>query len=507
MGFDLFKRPINALGAFFIKRLPSLSVLFLKKHGLIQSQTERSPLFSVCIFSYNRANTLKRAIDSVLNQTCPEYELVVVNDGSTDETRELLKTLQKQFAVNQTAPVLKVVTHSHNKGRSAARNSAISVSSGVFLVWLADDDELMPTHLATYQNMIQTSPDLDILYCDLIGKFVEENGREERYCTRDYSGQPLVLFKDLIEGQSIVDGGSAVRATLYQLYGRYDERFRRAQDYHFWLKVALSANVKYVPQPLYVYYRHNQNSYFTERGDETYEVLALQECVYSIPLYTLFSKVNELSLFSVDELLILFARAFMKKQEWARASALFAQVETWTRWADEHLLSFWKASVLSGRFNDFEPTFLIIHQWSLTDNEVNPEVITQILSIHSGLKESFEMTKNNLKDRSSFFISLKKVRQCFGKLPWIGLVCLGDWADRTGKSKWAKVYYQLAWQLDPEDEISWSRLCSIAGAESDLAYLMERKSRRLAFPLEQKVKHRRVLHPSIQNNVQKILGW
>jgi glycosyltransferase involved in cell wall biosynthesis len=510
MGFDLFKVPIfkmllKALGSFWKNRLAALSLVLHPKQRWSASPARRSPLFSVCIFSYNRAEKLKRAIDSVLNQTCPEYELVVVNDGSTDETAESLAQLQQAFSTNRAAPVLKVVSHPRNRGRSAARNSAILAASGEYLIWLADDDELLPNHLAIYRHHLREDPELDILYCDLLcrlgpDKGLPDKGLDVKYDARDYTGNPGGFLLGLVDGLSISDGGSAVRYLLYEQFGHYDERFKRAQDYHFWFKVALAAKVQYVPQSLYVYYRHQQSSFITQRSDLTYEVLALQESVYSLSLQQIALMTDK----STGEILMRYMMAFIKKQEWARASALCAQIRSWEHLAEAHLFSFWKASILSGRLDDFEPLFSQMQHWhqlldegGATDfsppfTRRNSTVVKQILSLHPVLKIQSQNTREPLNqrhkpNRNAFFKGLKQARQCFGEVPWYGVICLAEWADRTSKPGWAKAFYRQAWQLNPEDEISWARLCEIASAESDLAYLMERKSRRVAFSINTKV--------------------
>ena len=96
------------------------------------------PIISVIIPTYQRADLVAGAIESVLAQTYQDYEIIVVNDGSTDNTKEVLAT----FGNSITA------IHQENRGLSAARNAGITISSGKYIAFLDDDDLWLPEKLA-----------------------------------------------------------------------------------------------------------------------------------------------------------------------------------------------------------------------------------------------------------------------------------------------------------------------------------------------------------------------
>ncbi|UCE54571.1 MAG: glycosyltransferase family 2 protein, partial [Desulfobacterales bacterium] len=98
----------------------------------------KPPLVSVIIPTYNRGWTIKEAIDSVLDQDFRDYELIVVDDGSTDNTPDILKSCGNSIAVLQQS----------NKGVSAARNSGIGVSAGQLIAFLDSDDLWLPQKLS-----------------------------------------------------------------------------------------------------------------------------------------------------------------------------------------------------------------------------------------------------------------------------------------------------------------------------------------------------------------------
>lgn len=114
--------------------------------------------FSVIIPTYNRAKTLHRALLSLSNQTYDKslFEIIVVDDGSTDETEAYLQEAIK------IAPNLEVITHQKNRGRIAARNTGMGVAKGEWICWLDSDDEYVSTYLEVCANAITSLPMVEI---------------------------------------------------------------------------------------------------------------------------------------------------------------------------------------------------------------------------------------------------------------------------------------------------------------------------------------------------------
>ena len=109
------------------------------------SMAGASPFFSVVVPTYNRRSMLERALRSVWAQTCDDYELIVVDDGSTDGTAEFLATLGSDVRT----------VRQENQGPSAARNAGVALARGTYVVFLDSDDELLPDALACYARAIE----------------------------------------------------------------------------------------------------------------------------------------------------------------------------------------------------------------------------------------------------------------------------------------------------------------------------------------------------------------
>ncbi len=125
-----------------------------------------SPYFSVIIPTYNRESFLFLATNSVLNQSFQDFELIIVDDGSTDNTKELLKSLKD--------PRIKIF-YQDNKGVSSARNKGISESFGEFICFLDSDDQFNNSKLEKAKEVIDKNPDIKVFHT--LEKWVRD-GRE-----------------------------------------------------------------------------------------------------------------------------------------------------------------------------------------------------------------------------------------------------------------------------------------------------------------------------------------
>jgi glycosyltransferase involved in cell wall biosynthesis len=125
-------------------------------------------LFSVIIPTFNRASFLSAAIRSVLSQDCTDFEIIVCDDGSTDDTAHIASSLTSAF------PAKIKYLHQENKERAAARNIGIRASQGQYVVLLDSDDIMLPLHLSTLQKAIRQHPAIDFFTTGYMFKQGEE---------------------------------------------------------------------------------------------------------------------------------------------------------------------------------------------------------------------------------------------------------------------------------------------------------------------------------------------
>lgn len=117
----------------------------------------RIPFFSIILSTYNRAYILDKAIRSVINQTETDWELIIVDDGSNDDTSQICLTFCKEF------DNIRYMYH-NNKGLPHSRNAGALAASGLYLTFLDSDDEYKPDHLDLRKKILFQNPELDLLY-------------------------------------------------------------------------------------------------------------------------------------------------------------------------------------------------------------------------------------------------------------------------------------------------------------------------------------------------------
>ena len=207
------------------------------------------PFFSVIMPVYNRERYVREAIDSVLAQDDGDFELIVVDDGSTDRSVEIIHSIPD--------PRIRLLQNDHGGG-AAARNTGIDAARGKFIVWIDSDDRQARGALAAQRRVIVQNPDADVVYGDLeIFDDVRHPDKVFRTNYPDYQGQSLLPI--LIQGNCLPNPGTAVRRSLYAKYGGYDVSFRRCHDYQMWTRLADSACFKKVDAIVCHWRQHDES--------------------------------------------------------------------------------------------------------------------------------------------------------------------------------------------------------------------------------------------------------
>jgi len=148
---------------------------------------EKNPTVSVIISTYNRAHLIGRAIQSVLNQTYQDFEVIVVDDGSTDNTEEIVKSFND--------PRIRYIRHEKNKGAAAARNTGIKAARGKYIAFQDSDDEWLPEKLEKQMKVFENAPpEAGVVYTDM--QRINEDG--EHYWEMGKIGYPpSKIIKDI----------------------------------------------------------------------------------------------------------------------------------------------------------------------------------------------------------------------------------------------------------------------------------------------------------------------
>lgn len=196
------------------------------------------PKVSVIILAHNLAHFVGEALQSVLDQTFMDFEVIVVDDGSTDNTREVV--------VRFTDPRVRYV-YQDNQERSAARNTGIRLAQGEYIAFLDADDVWLPEKLALQVNLLETRPEVGLVYT---GAYVMENSRvfvEQKCKYRGRVVRPLLVVDNIVTGSAST---AMVRRECFDEVGLFDEASSVCEDWDAWLRIAMKYEFDYVPQPL-----------------------------------------------------------------------------------------------------------------------------------------------------------------------------------------------------------------------------------------------------------------
>ncbi len=223
------------------------------------------PTFSAIVAAYQAAEFMADAIDSLLAQTLPPTEIIVCDDGSTDNLAEAL------------APYgdLLLLLRKENGGEASAKNAAARASSGEFVAILDADDVYLPDRLEALSELSVRRPDLDILTADC---FVVVDGRIVRNCYGgDYRFEVDDQRRGILERNFIGPGHMAVRREALLAIGGFDEAFRHATDWDCWIRMILAGSrAGMVDQPL-AEYRVRETSLASDRIRQFEGYVALLE--------------------------------------------------------------------------------------------------------------------------------------------------------------------------------------------------------------------------------------
>jgi glycosyltransferase involved in cell wall biosynthesis len=201
---------------------------------------ENPPLVSIIIPTWNTASYVREAVDSALAQTYQNCEVIVVDDGSTDNTKAVL------------GPYIsaKRITYMYqaNTGLSGARNTGIKASHGEFIALLDSDDVFLPEKIAEQVAYLTEHPACDVSYCNLF-HFWDGEQALLRLNYEYYSGDdvlPHLLHMNFIAPLSVV-----LRRSVIERFGMFDENLKRSEDLEFWLRLAHGgARFEFLPKRL-----------------------------------------------------------------------------------------------------------------------------------------------------------------------------------------------------------------------------------------------------------------
>jgi glycosyltransferase involved in cell wall biosynthesis len=217
----------------------------------MQSQVKISVIMSV----YNSEKWLKKSILSILNQTYSDFEFIIVNDGSTDGSLSIIKSLQKSDKR------IKLINQ-HNTGLTKSLNRAISISKGNLIARIDADDISLPTRLMSQYKLMNCNDKIGLCYTNYTE--IDEMGEKIRDLNLPFSFNKIK--KNLSNGINVIPHSSVMyRKSIFIKLGGYRERFIKSQDIDLWLRMMTITKFSLIKGGSKVLIRrHNQSITYKE---------------------------------------------------------------------------------------------------------------------------------------------------------------------------------------------------------------------------------------------------
>ena len=204
---------------------------------------EKPPTVSVIIPTYNRAHLVGRAIRSVLNQTYQDFELIVVDDGSTDNTGEVVRSFNDDR--------IKCIRHEENKGGGAARNTGIRAAWGEYIAFLDSDDEWLPENLEKKVRALNSTPaDIGLVYSKAIKISTDHQYVVPKCGIRE--GESVLEYLFLHRGETstitLLARSNLLRRVLF------DESLEKHQDWDLTIRLQKVTKFYFIDEPLAIWH-------------------------------------------------------------------------------------------------------------------------------------------------------------------------------------------------------------------------------------------------------------
>lgn len=206
------------------------------------------PKVSVIIPTYNRAAFIEKTVQSVLDQTYKDFEIIVVDDGSTDNTKDVLE----QFGAK-----IKLLEQK-NSERAVARNNGVKNSSGEYIAFLDSDDLWFPDKLKKQVEVLDNKQDVILVYGQCLR--INSNTEKIKNAKRQREGYSGFIFENLLMRNLVVSPTPLIRRDYFEETTGFTTKYIPYEDWEYWLRFSLLGKFHFIKDPLAYYRIHPEQS-------------------------------------------------------------------------------------------------------------------------------------------------------------------------------------------------------------------------------------------------------
>ena len=274
---------------------------------------------SVVIPSYNRKDFLKRSIDSAINQTKKPFEIIVVDDGSTDGTETMIKS-DYDF--------VKFIKQK-NKGVSAARNIGIKVSIGEWICFLDSDDEWKKDKLEKQINAMKSNPGYKFFHSNEI--WIKNGIRiNQKKKHKKYGGD---IFDKCLDMCRISPSSVMIDKTVFDEVGNFNENLVVCEDYELWLRICDKYRVFFIDEPLIIKYGGHQ-------GQLSYSIESIENHRIKALEYLILENLNRKNKRHAIQMLLsklnIYLKGLVKRKKNDEIAVYEEKIKVWNKFSIEY---------------------------------------------------------------------------------------------------------------------------------------------------------------------------
>jgi len=203
--------------------------------------SNNNPKVSIVLPTYNGARYLKSSVESCLNQTHKNIELVIVDDCSTDETPDIVRSYND--------PRIRYVRNETNQRLPRSLNIGFALATGDYLTWTSDDNEFLPHAIENMLKILREDQAVDFVYADYTARYWESGETEQRRLPDQLN----------LDEENFIGACFLYTRRVYETVGGFDPKYELVEDYEYWIRISKQFRLKHIPQFLYIYGEHRKS--------------------------------------------------------------------------------------------------------------------------------------------------------------------------------------------------------------------------------------------------------